>query len=616
MADSIGGADEQWLRRPDVYGGLALGAALAVRSFGPSLMPRTTANQALVSGVSGAMGFGLGDASYGLLARTGSELGDLSLAAAVSVGGLSLSRVVGDRADDEGWPAVGRAVGDIAAACGLTTAAIVAVRGSRRRFTMGAGVAALASAAGARAVYRGLRAQRAALEDGDPPLPRPLPALTQSVAVGAALAALVNGYRSSGQALAHLVERRLGLTPTSSHWVGDGLAIALWAGTARALSGSFVGGLRVYDRVVDVGFDRPPSTPCRSSGDGSPIPFARLGREGRRFVTNVAEADDIETVMGRPAIAEPVRVFVGYSAAGTDEERVALAMDELRRTGAFDRALLVVGSPAGNGLINTLVLETLDHLLLGDVAGVGVQYGRLPSFLTLNRVTRGGHVHRALLAAIAVELAGRPADRRPRVVVYGESLGAWTGQDAFLHEGVAGLDAAGVDRALWAGTPYYSGWRRQVLVERTVAVPEGSVVEVGSAAELLALGADELAALRVVIIGHDNDPVRYVSAGLLVRRPRWLNGHERPRRVPDEMRWWPGVTVAQVLMDAVNATRPTPGVFRATGHVYSADLPDAVRVAYDIEHPGHDVWSRLIEHLQAADAARAPKHARHAPAGG
>ena len=42
--------------------------------------------------------------------------------------------------------------------------------------------------------------------------------------------------------------------------------------------------------------------------------------------------------MGEPAVAEPIRVFVGLESAATKNEWVALALAELKRTGAFDRA--------------------------------------------------------------------------------------------------------------------------------------------------------------------------------------------------------------------------------------------------------------------------------------
>ena len=38
-------------------------------------------------------------------------------------------------------------------------------------------------------------------------------------------------------------------------------------------------------------------------------------------------------------------------------------------------------------------------------------------------------------------LGQRPADRRPRVVLFGESLGAWTSQDAFAQRGTQGHEA-------------------------------------------------------------------------------------------------------------------------------------------------------------------------------
>ncbi|MEZ5142173.1 MAG: alpha/beta-hydrolase family protein [Acidimicrobiales bacterium] len=418
------------------------------------------------------------------------------------------------------------------------------------------------------------------------------------------------GFRRSAGAIGRTLERRLGLPPAPSRWAGRALAAGVWYGTGKALADTAVRGLRLYDRVVDTGFDRAPTSPLRSSGDGSPIAFARLGREGRRFVLNVPTVDDIERVMERPAVAEPIRVFVGYAAARTDDERVALAVEELRRTGAFDRRLLVVGCPAGNGYVNTLPLEVLDHVLGGDTAAVAVQYGRLPSFLTLQRVPRGGRVQRALLEAIRDELAGRPPEQRPTVVCYGESLGAWSGQDTFMGTGVDGLDELGVARALWAGTPYYSGWRREVLVDRTVPVPTGSVVQVDRPAALLERSADELARLRAVILDHGNDPVCYLSAGLLVRTPPWLlaAGDRRPWGVPADMTWLPFVTAVQVIVDAVNATRPVPGVFRATGHEYTADLPDVTLAAYGVERPDDETWTRLVGHLQAVDAERAARH--------
>jgi uncharacterized membrane protein len=313
--------------------------------------------------------------------------------------------------------------------------------------------------------------------------------------------------------------------------------------------------------------------------------------------------------MGERAAAEPVRVFVGYDMAKTAEDRVGLALEELERTGAYDRAMLIVGSPAGTGVVNTVAFETADYLLRGDSAGVAVQYERLPSLLCLHRTGVGGHHHRLLLEGIRDALARRPPSaRRPRVVVYGESLGAWAGQNAFLHRGVAGLDALGVERALWVGTPFYSGWLHQALTASAPdgAVPTGSVVEVPSVLPLRAMPDAERARVRVVLLTHHNDPIRKLNLDLLVRRPEWL-GADRPPTVPARQRFTPVITGLQTIVDTANATNQVPGVFRATGHDYRLDLPSVAMEAYRLPRATPEQWERLLAALQANEAARAAK---------
>ena len=138
-------------------------------------------------------------------------------------------------------------------------------------------------------------------------------------------------------------------------------------------------------------------------------------------------------------------------------------------------------------------------------------------------------------------------------------------------------------------------------------MPNGSVMEIGDPEPLRAMSPDERAQVRAVVLTHGNDPVAYICAGMIVRRPDWLRGAagQRPWGVPDEMGWLPGITTIQVIVDAVNATRPVPGVFRATGHEYTGDLPDVVLDAYGIDHPAPEIWERLVDHLRQVDADRA-----------
>ena len=168
----------------------------------------------------------------------------------------------------------------------------------------------------------------------------------------------------------------------------------------------------------------------------------------------------IETVMGEPARA-PVQVYVGLDSAASKRERVELALAEMERTGAFDRSLIMLVSPTGTGYVNYVAVAAAQYLSRGDVATVTMQYSKRPSPLSLGKVKDAREQNRLLWLRILERLRDRPGPR-PRVVVFGESLGAHTSQDVFLHWGTLGPEALGIDRALWIGTPYGSGWMHEV----------------------------------------------------------------------------------------------------------------------------------------------------------
>ena len=72
---------------------------------------------------------------------------------------------------------------------------------------------------------------------------------------------------------------------------------------------------------------------------------------------------------------------------------------------------------------------------------------------------------RLLFEALGRKLAQLPLERRPTVVLFGESLGAWTSQDPFVGRGTAGLRVAGIDHSVWIGTPHFSKWKEEVLFD-------------------------------------------------------------------------------------------------------------------------------------------------------
>ena len=285
--------------------------------------------------------------------------------------------------------------------------------------------------------------------------------------------------------------------------------------------------------------------------------------------------------MGEPAVADPIRVFVGLETGRTELERVDLAIRELKRTGAFDRELLIAVSPTGTGYVNYVTVECCEYFTRGNCATVTLQYSKRPSPMSLDRVWEGRKQFRMLLAAIRRELYKRDPEDRPRLVVFGESLGAHTSQDAFLNEGTQGLEDAGVDRALWIGSPHLSKWKAQVIgrAPRRCRPVAGRRCQCLRGPRDAAGGGAQEAALR-----DDHAPQRrrrplrprpLHPAAALAGRARYA-----PATVPKWMRWAPIVTGVQTVVDMQNAMNVVPGEFVANGHDYRADLARFVREVY------------------------------------
>jgi uncharacterized membrane protein len=264
---------------------------------------------------------------------------------------------------------------------------------------------------------------------------------------------------------------------------------------------------------------------------------------------------------------------VGLQSAETEEERVALAIDELERTGAFDRSWLMITTPTGTGYGNYAAAGTLEFLSLGDCANIVMQYGARPSPISLDRVSEGRKQARMLVDAIKERLDARPPEQRPAVVLFGESLGAWSSQDAFIGQGTQGLVDAGIDYAIWIGTPMESKWKEQVLRDVRPDVDPSLLGVFNDIGEWEALSATERDRIRYVMITHYNDGVAVFGPGLAVQAPSWLGDPDtRPPTVPKSQRWIPITTFVQALIDNKNAARVEPGVFNADGHDYRADL--------------------------------------------
>jgi uncharacterized membrane protein len=314
-----------------------------------------------------------------------------------------------------------------------------------------------------------------------------------------------------------------------------------------------------------------PAQPERSGSPTSYAPWETLGFQGRNFVATGPHADELTRLNGRPA-KEPIRVYVGLNTAHNDESRMAVMLSELERTGAFDRKLLVIIPTTGTGWINPVAARALEMMYNGDTALVGSQYSFLPSWISfLGDREKSMESGRTMIDAIHGRWSQLPADHRPKLVLYGESLGSMAGQGAFGW--LPDISRMGFSSVLWVGPPNASPIWEGITMRRDPGTPEveprydnGRTVRFSQGSGAKEIHDDTMApweGTRVLFLQHPSDPIVWWSEDLLFNRPDWLK--EPPGRDrTSSMRWYPIITFWQVAADMTNASS-VPG---GHGHNY------------------------------------------------
>jgi uncharacterized membrane protein len=303
-----------------------------------------------------------------------------------------------------------------------------------------------------------------------------------------------------------------------------------------------------------------PRQPERSGSPTSFAPWETLGFQGRNFVATGPHTDELTRLNGRPA-KEPIRVYVGLNTAADDKSRMAVLLSELERTGAFDRKVLVIVPTTGTGWINPIAARSLEMMYNGDTALVGSQYSFLPSWISfLGDRDKSMESGRMMINAIHDRWLQLPPDRRPKLVLYGESLGSMAGQGAFGW--LPDIARMGFSSVLWVGPPNASPLWSAITARRDPGTPEveprydnGRTVRFSQASDAAEIALDTAApweGTRVLFLQHSSDPIVWWSQDLLFNRPDWLKeppGRDRTA----SMRWYPIITFWQVAADMTNA---------------------------------------------------------------
>jgi uncharacterized membrane protein len=323
-----------------------------------------------------------------------------------------------------------------------------------------------------------------------------------------------------------------------------------------------------------------PTSPLRSGGPGSAVTWDSLGHQGRVFVSAGPTVDELTEFNGRPGI-EPIRTYAGLHSADGIKATAALAAEELRRKGGLDREVVAVATTTGTGWINEAEASALEYMFNGDTAIVSMQYSFLPSWLSfLVDKENARQAGQALFEAVDALIRAMPEAERPRLVVFGESLGSFGGEAPFL---ALNNLIARTDGALFSGPTFNNTIWTQLTRDRDEGSPEwlpvfdkGENVRFAARSDNLDRPDDPWGHPRVVYLQHASDPIAWWNPDLLFAEPDWLK-EPRGYDVSGRMQWIPIVTFLQVSADMAVAVDVPDG----HGHVYVKDVANA--------------WAKILE---------------------
>ena len=338
----------------------------------------------------------------------------------------------------------------------------------------------------------------------------------------------------------------------------------------------------------------------RSGGPESLVSWESLGHQGRIFVKDGPSVDQLTAFNGTPAV-EPIRAYAGLNSADGITATAELAARELERTGGLQRAIVAVATTTGTGWINEAEADALEYMYNGNTAIVSMQYSFLPSWLSFlvdkENARRAGQ---ALFEAVDRLIRQLPEAQRPKLVVFGESLGSFGGEAPFMSLNNV---LARTDGALFSGPTFNNTIWTDLTATRDAGSPEWlPIYNDGKNVRFVARPSDlqrpnaPWGKTRVVYLQHASDPIAWWTPDLLFKSPDWLR-EKRGYDVLPQTRWIPLVTFLQVSADMAVAVDVPDG----HGHHYVADVANGWAAV--LSPPGwtQEKTDRLRPLLHASD---------------
>lgn len=383
------------------------------------------------------------------------------------------------------------------------------------------------------------------------------------VQLGRGIAVLLKGIQRQ---LDRCIPRRVSIVASASltGLIIYGLISGVLLQTALNAANNFYGGrnVRTPEDIIQ------PSTALRSGSPESLVAWDDVGWQGKRFVGSGPTPKEISDFNGTDA-KEPIRIYAGLRAKNSAKERAELAVAELKRTNAFERKVLVLATTTGGGWLEPQAVDSIEYMFSGDTAIVAQQYSYLPSWMVfLVEPEASREAGRALYEAVYAEWVKLPENKRPKLVAYGLSLGSFGAQAAYA--GIQDIRSS-IDGALFVGTPSDTELWNEVTDNRDKGTPQwlptyegGKTVRFAAKNEDITTSTADWTYPRVLYTQHASDPVIWFSFDLLFQRPDWTR-EPRGTDVSPRVHWYPIVSFLQIGVDQFFGTNVPVG----HGHNYS-----------------------------------------------
>jgi uncharacterized membrane protein len=397
--------------------------------------------------------------------------------------------------------------------------------------------------------------------------------------------------------------------------VARGVTALILVGIGALLVGFFTGGgLAAFanerfapgDNTTLEGITQPQNAEV-SGSPGSVVDWDDLGFQGRTFTGAATTSEDIDAFYSDDTTAlSPIRVYAGLKSADSPDDRAQLVVDELIRTNAQDRALLVLVATTGTGWVDPLSAATVEYMYKGDTAIAAMQYSFLPSWIsfildTATAIESGVAINDAVIEWWQT----LPEDGRPKLIAFGESLGSLGSEAAYGQDDLDSTLAyiqSRVDGAFWVGPTNANEVHGQLVEGRDpspVWRPDydaGLVVRSANGlGEIDPLDAD-WAEPRVLYYHHASDPVGYWNWETLWTPQEWSQD-PIGADVPDSVRWVPFTTFTQVVVDLINGFSASVG----HGHNYNDIFVEGWSIVAPREGWTAADTQRLQDHLESLD---------------